>query len=304
MPIRKANVKIEDNKVIFSQEIINYFESLRNEGTSEWIDKYFDILSDPSNFNAEKYNIHHIIPCCTFKDKNHKTRKETEPLANKFNGNLIKLSVYNHIFAHYYLRKIFNDVNSKMAFQRMCSIRKFAENITENELKEIAILKEECAKENLTEEEIIELKRKYAKTHKEKIKQYYESHKQEKAEYDKKYRETNKDIISKRRKQYREKNKDNIKKSSHEWYENNKEEHSKKAKIYRKENKEKLAKHSKEYREQNKEKLKIIKKTYASQECYDPIKENYCTLNALSLRKSRHLDLYKNIIPQNCIIQK
>ena len=74
MPIRKANVKIENNKVVFSQEIINYFESLRNEETSEWIDKYFDVLSDPSNFDAEKYNIHHIIPCCTFKDKNHKTR--------------------------------------------------------------------------------------------------------------------------------------------------------------------------------------------------------------------------------------
>ena len=46
MSFRKANVKIENNKVVFSQEIINYFESLRNEGTSEWIDKYFDVLSD------------------------------------------------------------------------------------------------------------------------------------------------------------------------------------------------------------------------------------------------------------------
>lgn len=302
MPIRKPNVKIENGKVIFSQEILYYFENIKTEENSIWIDKYFDILSDPSNFNAKKYNVHHIRPCFTFKDENHKTRKETKPLADEFNGNLIKLSVYNHLFIHYYLWKIFNNKDSKLAFQRMCGINKYTENITENELKEIAILKEECAKENLTEEEMIELKRKYAKTHKEKIKQYYESHKQEKAEYDKKYRENNKDKISKRRKQYREKNKDNIKKSLHEWYENNKEEYSKKAKIYRKENKEKLAKHSKEYREQNKEKLKIIKKTYALQECYDPIKENYCTLNALSLRKSRHLDLYKNIIPQNCII--
>ena len=32
MSTRKPNVKIEDNKIIFSQEIINYFESLRNEG--------------------------------------------------------------------------------------------------------------------------------------------------------------------------------------------------------------------------------------------------------------------------------
>ena len=153
MPIRKANVKIENNKVVFSQEIINYFESLRNEETSEWIDKYFDVLSDPSNFDAEKYNIHHIIPCCTFKDKNHKTREECEKVADKFNENLIKLSIHNHFYAHYHLWKIFNDVNSKTAFQRMCGQGKYIDNLTEDELKEIATLKEECAKKNQTEED-------------------------------------------------------------------------------------------------------------------------------------------------------
>ena len=64
-----STVEIKDNKVLFSKEILEYFEDLRNEETSEWIDKYFDILSDENNLTAEKYNIHHIHPCCTFKDK-------------------------------------------------------------------------------------------------------------------------------------------------------------------------------------------------------------------------------------------
>ena len=105
-----STVEIKDNKVLFSKEILEYFEDLRNEETSEWIDKYFDILSDENNLTVEKYNIHHIRPCCTFKDKEHKNRKQTQKLADKFNGNLIKLSIYNHFFAHYYLWKIFNSL--------------------------------------------------------------------------------------------------------------------------------------------------------------------------------------------------
>ena len=81
MPKRKSNVKIEDGKVIFSQEILDYFESIRTEENSEWIDKYFEVLSDTSNINSEKFNIHHIRPCCTFKDETHKTREKTEKLA-------------------------------------------------------------------------------------------------------------------------------------------------------------------------------------------------------------------------------
>ena len=133
MSIRKANVKIENGKVVFSQEILDYFESLRNEETSEWINKCFEVLSDPSNFNAEKYNIHHIRPCFTFKDENHKTRKETEPLADEFNGNLIKLSVYNHLFIHYYLWKIFNNKDSKLDFQRMCGLKKYKDKLKKDE---------------------------------------------------------------------------------------------------------------------------------------------------------------------------
>ena len=120
MAIRKPNVKIENGKVSFSQEILDYFKNIRTEENSEWINKYFEVLSDPSNFNAEKYNIHHIRPCFTFKDEIHKTRTETEPLANTMKENKIKISVYNHILAHYYLWKIFNDWDSKNAIRYVC----------------------------------------------------------------------------------------------------------------------------------------------------------------------------------------
>ena len=51
---------------------------------------------------------------------NVKNQRQTKPLADKFNGNLIKLSIYNHLFAHFYLWKIFNNKDSKISFQRMC----------------------------------------------------------------------------------------------------------------------------------------------------------------------------------------
>ena len=68
MSRRNSTVKIENGKVVFSQEIIDYFENLRNEKNSEWIDKYFEVLSDSSNLNAKKFNLHHIKPCFAFKD--------------------------------------------------------------------------------------------------------------------------------------------------------------------------------------------------------------------------------------------
>ena len=183
MSMQNSTVEIKNGKVVFSQEIIDYFENLRNEKTSEWIDKYFDVLSDENNLISEKYNIHHIRPCCTFKDKEHKNRKQSEKLANKFNGNLIKLSIYNHIFAHFYLWKIFNNRDSKEAFQRMCSQEEYVDNLTEDEIKEIARLKEKCAEKNRTDKEKKEIKRNHYQNNKEKYKEQskkrYETHKTE-----------------------------------------------------------------------------------------------------------------------------
>ena len=143
MPRRNSTVKIVDGKVVFSEEVLEYFKSIRNEENGIWIDKYFKYLSNEENLTAEKYNGHHIIPCFVFKDETHKNRKETEPLADKVEGNIIKISVYNHLLAHYCLWKIYNNRDSKTTIQRMC--KENIDSLSENEIKEIAKIQEECS---------------------------------------------------------------------------------------------------------------------------------------------------------------
>ena len=88
-----STVTIIENQVIFSKEILEYFESLRNEETNKWVDKYIEVLSDTSNFDTPKYNIHHIKPCWLFKDETHKTRRKQErPIKDT-----IPLSAYTYI---------------------------------------------------------------------------------------------------------------------------------------------------------------------------------------------------------------
>lgn len=288
MPIRKPTVKIVNDKIVFSNSVLDYFKSIKTEENSEWIDKYFKILFDVSNAYSKKYNIHHIRPCFTFKDKNHKSRKETEPLADKFDENKIKLSIYNHFFAHYYLWKIFNTRDSKEVFQRMCGQEKYIVNLTENELKEVARLKEDCTKENVTEEQLIKSKRKYAETHKEEAKTYREFHKQEKAEYDKNYRKNNKDKILKQTLEWMKTNKEKVKIIRTRYEDNHKQE---------------ISDRKRNYYQQNKEKILNRNRNYNNQLCHDPIKENNCTLTALQTRKKYNKDLYKDVIPSNCIIK-
>ena len=52
MPRRNSTTEIKNGKVVFSKEILEYFESIRNEKNSEWIDKYFEYLSDEKKFNC------------------------------------------------------------------------------------------------------------------------------------------------------------------------------------------------------------------------------------------------------------
>ena len=223
MPRRNSTVEIKDGKVVFSNEVLSYFESIRTEENSIWVDKYFEYLSDEENLSAEKYNGHHIIPCFTFKDETHRTRKETEPLADKVEGNIIELSIYNHLLAHYCLWKIYDNRDSKNTMQRMCGEEKYIDTLTEQELKEIAILKEECAKKNLTEEE--RKKKKYAR-----VKKYKNSHKQQVSEQGKRYRESHKEEKARYDKEYKRRNKEKIKKKNKENYENNKDKISEKGK--------------------------------------------------------------------------
>ena len=284
MPRRNSTVEIKDGKVVFSKEVLSYFESIRNEENSKWIDKYFEYLNDEENLSAEKYNGHHIIPCFTFKDETHRTRKETEPLADKVEGNIIKLSIYNHILAHYCLWKIFDNYNSKHAIQYTIGKDKEINDLSENQIKEIARIREECAEKNQTEEEMKEKQKEYRMSERGK-----ESQRKRSA----KYNNTHKELVSKRKKKYRETHKEERSQYWSEYYKNNKEQVDKTHKKYRDEHKEDYQKYNHEYSEK-----------YFKQVCYDPIKNDYPTLGALRGRIYNHKELYKNIIPTECIIEE
>lgn len=338
MPRRNSTVEIKDGKVVFSKEVLEYFESIRTEENSAWIDKYFEYLSDEENLSAEKYNIHHIRPCFSFKDENHKNRKETLILGDEFNGNLIKLSVRNHLLAHHCLWKIFDNFDSKISFQRMCGgTNKYTKELSEKELKEISKLQEECAKKNKTEDELREYNKKYRKEwyennrneilkknkiyrdeHKEEImkisQEWYKNHKDKVQKRNKKYRQenseqiknieseyrkTHKDVIRKKNKTYREGHKEELKQRDKEYYEKHKDEISEKGKIYRKLHDEEIKEKKKIDYEKNKDKISEKGK----QLCFDPIKNKPCTLNALKCRKRRNKELYKDVTPTQCIIK-
>ena len=269
MPRRNSTVEIKDGKVVFSNEVLEYFESIRTEENSIWINQYFEYLSDESNLSAEKYNLHHIRPCCTFKDEEHKNRKETLPLSDEFNGNIIKISVYNHLLAHYCLWKIFDTRDTKDAIQRMCVQEKYVENLTEDELKEIAKLQEECAKENRTEEEL--------------------------KEYMKEYRKQNKDKILKRANEWAENNQDRVKKNKDNWYQRNKDDILKE----RKDNRPKYLEKERNYRHTHRD--KILERN--NRPCKDPIRHDVCTWCALRHRISRNKELYGDTKLTDCLVK-
>ena len=105
-------------------------------------------------------------------------------------------------------------------------------------------------------------------------------------------------------KKWYENNKEQHAKTGKLWYEKNKDELSKKRKIYRKSNKENISKRGKEYYKNNKEEISEKHKKYNNQLCIDPTNGTKCTYGALKWRKKRHAEKYKDIIPQNCIIDK
>ena len=248
MPKRQSTVKIIDGKVIFSQEILDYFENLRTEENSEWIDKYFEVLSDDSNIDIITFDVHHIIPAFIFKNKIHKSRKETEFLANQIKENLINLSPRNHRLAHYYLWHIFKNEYSRRAVYIICGKEKNIEKFTEDEFKEFSNMINDCRKVSQTKQERLQkMKDNYRNNREKRLenqKEYQKAHKKEKAEYDKK-----------RRKKY-----------------------TLKLKKFRKDNDDQL--------------------------CIDPIKKDCCTYGALKARKRNHKEIYENINPKDCIIQK
>lgn len=202
MLIRESNVKIENNKVVLSCLILSVIYDWETKENSEYIKRYIEVLLDSYNLTTEKYEIHHIIPICLFKDENHKNRRQAKPLADAFEENKIKLSYTNHLIAHYYLWKIFNTYDFKHAIETLC-YKKEIENITLDEIMMIGKIKEECKEKNQTEEELKEKKRlldkEYNQTHKEEVslknKIKYEKNREQRILKARMYREENKDEI-------------------------------------------------------------------------------------------------------------
>ena len=291
MATKKPNVKIENCKVIFSKEILDYFESIRTKENSEWINKYFEVLSDPSNFNAEKFNVHHIRPVFSFKDKNHKNRKETKYLADEFNENRIKLSICNHILAHYYLWKIFNNWDSKHAVHRLCDITDY-KILTEKEIKEIARIKENCVKENVTEEEVKEYQKNYRKVNKERLNKY-----------SKNYRKINNEELKRKRKEDYYKHHDKYLEEKRNYNHINSKEISERKKLRRKNNPEKFRKQERDFYEKHRDEILNKEKIKRSVLCYDYIQHNFCTLSALYSRKYKNKESYNDVNPSESILR-
>lgn len=259
----------------FSFEVLNYFDSICTDENYKWIVKYFDTLMKDENESAEKYNMHHIRPCCTFKDETHKNRKETQELGDEFNGNIIKLSFGNHILAHYCLWKM-NPMDKKLrrAIWMMLGKIKF-ECLTEEEIIEFVKISEECKKANQTIKEREEYLKNYRELSKENRKLKRDSHKKEKSKYDK------------------------------IWYKNHKKEKLEYSKTH-KPSKEIVSKRNKKQYEKDRNKILNHKKIYNSRKCIDPLvqDEKFCTFSTLVSRKKKNKELYKNINPNDCLIKQ
>lgn len=81
-------------------------------------------------------------------------------------------------------------------------------------------------------------KREWNKAHKENLKKYYETHKDEIREKAKKYREANKEKINERNKKYRQENKEKIREARKLYYQKNAEKVKAKSQKYREEHKD------------------------------------------------------------------
>ena len=60
MSKKKPNVKIENGKVILSDEVLSYFKSWETEENFEYIKRYKEVLLDSSNLVDDEFDIHHI----------------------------------------------------------------------------------------------------------------------------------------------------------------------------------------------------------------------------------------------------
>lgn len=132
--------------------------------------KYYDLVEQCKieDVNCEKYNMHHIDPLFTLKDKYGAKRTSEFRYKHKDDFELLKCSIPHHVKLHYFLCFMFkrNSNNEKSARHSFWQISgKYIKNendeLTDEELNELMIQTEKVHKLNLTHEELLERDRNY-----------------------------------------------------------------------------------------------------------------------------------------------
>jgi len=132
--------------------------------------KYYDLVEQCKieDVNCEKYNMHHIDPLFTLKDKYNAKRTIEFRYKYKDEFELLKCSISHHVKLHYFLCFMFerNSNNEKSARHSFWQISgKYIKNendeLTDEQLNELMIQIEKVHKLNLTHEELLERDRNY-----------------------------------------------------------------------------------------------------------------------------------------------
>lgn len=168
--------------------------------------KYYDLVEQCKieDVNCEKYNMHHVNPIFTFKEKyNAKRTKEIRYDKNIDFGEEIKCSIPHHVELHFYLcfmfdkgTSLFKSAKSSFWFMTNKSLTQSIESLTEDDVKSIGKYCEELKKTNWTDEDKknyrktnkrIDADREYRRKNKERLakqhSEYYREHKEERMEY-------------------------------------------------------------------------------------------------------------------------
>lgn len=186
--------------------------------------KYYDLVEQCKieDDDCEKYNMHHVNPIFTFKEKyNAKRTKEIRYDKNIDFGEEIKCSIPHHVELHFYLcfmfdkgTSLFKSAKSSFWFMTNKSLTQSIESLTEDDVKNIGKYCEELKKTNWTDEDKknyrktnkrIEADREYRRKNKEKLakqhSEYYREHKEERMEYYEEWRSKNEPRLREYRKE-------------------------------------------------------------------------------------------------------
>lgn len=176
--------------------------------------KYYNLveLCKIEDVDCEKYNMHHIEPIFTLKEKyNVKRTKEIRYNKNIDFGEEIKCSIPHHIMLHFYLcfmfdrgTTLYKSAKSSFWFITNKTLTQSIDSLTEEDVLKIGKYCEELKKTNWTDED----KKNYRKTH-------------NRVEKDKDYRIKNRNKLAKQHSIYYREHKEERKEYYYDWADKN-----------------------------------------------------------------------------------